>query len=102
MSDPRTCAHGVYLRMDCPDCDAPSIAQQPHQPDLPALLAECEQAYAKMTPGPWVRTSPYVPFYIPREVGRPAAQIATMLKHEPWRAYDVRAAAKEAGSWERK
>lgn len=36
------------------------------------------------------------------EVGRPAAQIATMLKHEPWRAYDVRAAAKEAGSWERK
>ena len=56
MSDPRTCAHGVYLRMDCPDCDAPSIAQQPHQPDLPALLAELSaknrQAQAEMLSRP--------------------------------------------------
>lgn len=36
------------------------------------------------------------------EVGRPAEIIGTMLKNEPWRAYEVRAAAKEAGNWERK
>ena len=53
-----------------------------HPTDLPALLAECEQAYAKMTPGPWwLGTGPHFRVYMNDRDATPL--------HESWFGHDV-------------
>ena len=40
-SDPLTCAHGVYLRMDCPACESPAS----DQPGLVALVRRLAEVF---------------------------------------------------------